>query len=216
MNARVSLLLGAAATIAVGASVLSWDGAGADYFPAPATQKVTLDGERVEASVSTAPGTRLVVAGDLAGGPIRTEATGIGGAPVATAITGTPTFALPASTLSLLAGQRNCSYTPLGNPSVGSVPSPLPRASNQTGISITAHNFGTSVDYVSCWPETLDAGPLPNCANDGGVGYPIHSGGALALDLASNHRVFCLTCVHGGAPPTQTADLGGGVTSCIP
>jgi hypothetical protein len=203
-----------------------------DPLPVPVTVKAADGGVQVlqvdgTVNIGTAPrfdtnitNTYVPVAADSSGTRLAVEVANtpsviVSGTPSVTII-GTPTFALPASTLSLLAGQRNCSYTPLGNPSIGAAPVALPRAASQTGISVTAHNFGTSVDYVVCWPETLDAGPLPNCANDGGVGYPIHAGGELALDLTSSHRVFCRTCTHGGGAPTQTADLGGGVTSCVP
>lgn len=208
-------------TAITGSVILAIPDGGVYVNLGPATVPVAgdvnvLSAPRLEATVSTAPSTWLAVAGDSTGTVLRTETSGLAGAPVQTNVLGTPTVILGGSAMTLLAGQRNCAYTPLGNPSVGSTPVALPRSPSQTGITVSAHNFGPSVDYVLCWPETLDAGPLPNCANDGGVGYPIHSGGALDLDLTSTHRVFCRACAHGGGPAGQTADLGGGLTSCIP
>lgn len=174
------------------------------------------DSVRLDVSATTPPGSYLAVAGDETGSVLRTETTGPAGAPVTTTISGTPTFSLPASTLSLLAGQRNCSYLPLGNPPITGTAVALPRSATQTGITIQAHDFGSLVDYVSCWPGIADAGPLPNCANDGGVGYVIHTGGAVDFDLVPANEVKCLACVHGSNPAQQNANLAGGVTSCVP
>lgn len=202
------------------------------------------DSVRLDVSSSQPEGTTYAVAG-LGGGPISTEVTGLDGGtvavsgpngerlmaevtglaggsvlisgPVVATISGTPTFALPASTLALLAGQRNCAYTPLNNPVVdGGVITELVAAPGQTGIMITAHDFGSQVDFVSCWPsDTPDGGPLPNCLG-GGVGYPIHAFDTLSLDISSANRIRCVACAHGSNPAQNTAALGGGISVCTP
>ena len=202
------------------------------------------DAVRLDVSSAQPEGTTYAVSG-LAGGPVLSEVTGLDGDPVSVSgpngdklnvevtglaggavlisgpvvatVSGTPTFALPSSTLSLLAGQRNCAYTPLNNPVIdGGVITEIVAAPGQTGIMVTAHDFGTQVDFVSCWPsDTPDGGPLPNCLG-GGVGYPIHNHDTLSLDISSTNRIRCVACAHGSNPAQNTAALGGGISVCTP
>lgn len=150
-------------------------------------------------------------------GPI--AVVGTDGGPVLAVVTvsGTPTVALSAQALALLAGQSNCTYAAINNPLVdGGTITELPFAPGQTGIMITAHDFGSQVDYVSCWPSaTPDGGPFPDCVV-GGVGYPIHDRGSLSLDINESHRMRCVACAHGANPAQNAAMLGGSVSACIP
>lgn len=177
------------------------------------------DSVRLDVSATTPPDTYLAVAGDSAGSILRTETTGQAGGPVITTatISGIPTVSLTQQGLNLLAGVRSCSYLALGNPEIGVALHTLPRAGAQTGITIQAHDFGMLADYVSCWPGAPDAGPFPNCDGaDAGIGFVIHEGGALDIDIIPANEVNCLVCVHGGGGGAQTAHLAGAVSSCAP
>lgn len=180
------------------------------------------DSVRIDVSATQPDGILYAVSGP-AGARLQAEVTGLAGGavlisgPVVATISGTPTFALPSTTLSLLAGQRNCAYTPLNNPVIdGGVITELAAAPGQTGIMVTAHDFGSQVDFVSCWPSaTPDGGPLPNCLG-GGAGYPIHNHDTLSLDITSTNRIRCVACAHGSNPAQNIAALGGGISVCTP
>lgn len=160
--------------------------------------------------VHTAPGTWLGVAGDATGTILRVEASGSGGTPVP--------VSLSAQTLALLAGGRDCARTPINNPRMdGGSTVYVRRVSGQTGVDLVAHDFGSLVDYVSCWPGVVGAGPLANCmVGDGGVGYPLHNQSAVSWDINELTEVNCRACVHGSDISQQSAVLGGGVVVCTP
>lgn len=177
-------------------------------YPPDGGMRITLGGERVDVNVTNPT---LEVTG-IAGARVAIEG------PVTATIDGTPTFSLTPETLSLLAGQRNCSYTPLNNPLLDAgVTILIRRVTGQTAVDLEAHDFGSLVDFVSCFPGTFDAGPRANCLiGDGGVGYALHNHGEVSWDITDATEVSCTACVHGSNVSQQRAVMAGGVVSCVP
>lgn len=152
------------------------------------------------------------------GPKLQAEVTGLSAGAVVTTYSGTQTVGLNSSASALLAGQRNCGYTPLGRLTATPDGGVLHIAAGPTGASIKAHGFGSNVDFVSCWPHS-GAGPFPNCVlGDGGVGYDLHNHETLDVDLntALTWQMDCLTCVHSGAPAQNNALVTGVASTCTP
>lgn len=127
-----------------------------------------------------------------------------------------PVF-LPAATVNLLAGDRECTYTPVGRLEVGANVVSVAKVTGQTGATLTVHNFGPTVDYVSCWPTGMDGGPAPNCdAGTDGVGYDVHERGSQTFDLTDLLQLKCVSCNYQGTPIAHTAWVSGGITVCLP
>lgn len=176
-------------------------------YPPDGGMRITLDGERVDTNITN---TYVPVAG-IGGAKVDVD-------PGPVTIAGTPTFQLTSQTLALLAGQRSCVRTPIDNPLLdGGSTVYVRRVTGQTGIDLIAHDFGSLVDYVSCWPGIVDAGPLANCLiGDGGVGYPMHNHSEVSWDITEATEVNCIACAHGSNIAQQRAVLGGGVVVCTP
>lgn len=168
-------------------------------------------------------GTQILQVEGRGGGPILVIVDGV----AAVDINNIPTVALQngtqvglsSATLNLIAGQRNCINYPIGNNVIDGGVFSVPAASGQTGLSVTAHAFGASVDYVACWPAGADGGPLPSCViGPSSPNIPVHNQGNLTLDGISSSTVLkCTACTHTGGPPSGgTALLGGHVSACSP
>jgi hypothetical protein len=157
---------------------------------------------RVDVSATTPPDTWLAVAGDSGGARLEVDIPN----PVI----------LTASTQALLAGQRNCTYTPLGRLTATPDGGVFYIAAGPSGGSFKAHAVGNNVDYVACWIHS-GAGPYPNCVlGDGGVGFDLHNREVIDVDLATNlsWQMDCLTCVHAGAPAQDNALVTGTLSLC--
>lgn len=150
------------------------------------------------------------------------EVTGLAGGEVVTTVSsGTVSISGPVTfdsqTLSLLAGERNCTYYPVGHAEVDGGVWEAPAVVGQTGIQLVIHDLGMNVDYVSCFPAEADAGPLPNCTRGpSGVAIPVHNHGTLELDIGTSQRVRCRACTHSGPPSGNFALVGGSVSVCTP
>lgn len=185
-------------------------------FPPDGGVEVFIPG-RVDTNVTN----EYVPIGMGATGPkLVAEVTGMSAGPVVTTYSGTQTVGLNSAASALLAGQRNCTYTPGGRrtatPDAGTGTFDI--VAGATGASIKAHGFGNNVDYVACWPKS-GLTPLPNCVlTDAGVGFDLHNHETADIDLntALAWTVSCVTCVHSGGPSQDNALVTAVYSTCLP
>lgn len=184
---------------------------------------VIVEGQTAPVDVSVTNTYVPIGMGPLGTPKLSAEVTGLAGGPVSTTVDNVPAVTVSgpvtftSQTLALLAGERNCEYRPVGHHVIDGGVGEFPSFAGQTGISLTAHNFGVNVDYVSCWPYVVDAGPNPNCTlGSAGVTMILHNQGVLELDIKDDQRVRCLACTHAGPPSGGTALVGGSVSICTP
>ena len=160
---------------------------------------------RVDATVSTSPGTCLAVAGDSSCTTLRADVTN-------------STVSLSSATLAALNG-RFC--TPGGQAKEGvdgtvvGVP-PIPGDGGtgaqlgRTSISIT-YPQQTSTGFLSCFADGLSDGGVPVCtlptAGATTKGFYVDEGGSAEMEISDAYVLRCIHCTLAGAPSGTTSTI---------
>ena len=202
---RRRLIVGSVLGLSIaGAYVLSIQPVAGSISSAPPAAPSTVDigsAPRLEATVSTDPGTWLAVAG------------GSGGERLEVAIPGTVT--LSAGTLAALNG-RFCvpggqAKEGVSGAAVGVPPIPGDGGTGafpgRTSISVSYPSQASS-GFVACYASGLSGGTAPDCSapTAGAItqGYRIDEGGSVEMEISDAYVLRCIHCSAGGAPSGST------------